>query len=90
MDWNTWWIWIGGGILLIILEIFVPAFWFLGFAIGALIIGLLLAIFGPFTSPAVTVLLFSMLSLIAWLVIRRVVGVRKGQLHVTETDVNED
>ena len=88
--WNTWWVWIAGGVILVILEVLMPIFWFLGFAIGALIVGLLLAIGGPFAgladSPELTILLFAIFSLISWLVIRRVPGARKGQ---AEKDVND-
>ena len=97
MDWNDlnlWWIWIAGGIVLVILEVFLPVFWFIGLAIGAIIVGILLAVAGPDSwlggSPAMILLLFSLFSLIAWGVIRKVVGVRKGQLHVASKDVNED
>ena len=89
MDWNVWWVWVAGGIILVILEVFLPVFWFLGFAVGAMLIGLLLAL-GIEPSTGWTILLFSIFSLIAWLVIRKVVGVRKGQLHVASKDVNED
>ena len=94
MEWNVWWLWIAGGIFLVILEIFLPVFWFIGFAVGAVLIGLLLALGGPDSwlsqSPAITVLLFAVFSLIAWFFIRRAVGIRKGQLHVAQKDVNED
>ena len=91
IDWNVWWIWVAGGIILVILEVFLPVFWFLGFAVGALIIGLLLGLGVPLgDSPAITILLFSVFSLIAWYYIRKFVGVRKGQLRVADRDINED
>jgi hypothetical protein len=35
-------------------------------------------------------LLFAVVSLVAWLVIRRAVGVREGQVKVFEHDINDD
>ena len=37
-----------------------------------------------------TLVIFAVLSVIAWVVLRRVVGVRKGQVKVIDRDVNDD
>ena len=37
-----------------------------------------------------TVLMFAIFSLVAWLVMRKVVGVRKGQTRIWDKDINED
>lgn len=93
--WSVWWIWVVGAIVLGIVEVFVPAFIFLGFAIGAAVTGILMAVGGPLAtfmmgSLPVTVLIFSVVSLVSWLMLRRVMGVRKGQSKVFTTDINED
>lgn len=95
MGWDTWWAWVAGGIGLGILEMIAPGFIFLGFAVGAVVVGVLLAIGGQVAailsgSLSVKLLVFAVASLVAWLVLRRVEGERKGQKKVWETDINED
>jgi inner membrane protein len=90
-----WWIWISAGVLMAIVEVFVPGFFFLGFSIGAVLTGLVLLAGGPFAawlgaSLPYTLVFFAALSLISWIILRRVVGVRKGQLKVWDRDINED
>jgi uncharacterized membrane protein YgcG len=52
MWWSIWWVWIVAGFLLGMLEIIVPGYIFLGFAIGAVVTGILVGIgFAP-ASPA--------------------------------------
>ena len=89
------WVWLSGGVLLGIIEVFVPGFFFLGFSSGAVITGLVLLAGGPFAtwlagSLAYTVLFFAVVSLASWIALRRIVGVRKGQLKTFDRDVNED
>lgn len=72
-----------------------PGIFFLGFSVGAVLTGLVLLAGGPFAawlgaSLPFTLLFFALLSLISWIVLRRVVGVRKGQLKVWDRDINED
>lgn len=94
MGWDVWWAWVAGGIALAILEVFAPGFIFLGFAVGAVVVGLLMAIGGSVAatltgSISVTLLVFAVCSLVAWLVLRRLEGVRKGQKKLWDTDINE-
>lgn len=92
MWWSLWWVWMVGALLLAILEVVAPAQIFLGFAVGAAGVGLalLLGIPGLAGSAPAMLLLLAVISLIAWLVIRRAVGIRKGQVKVFEHDINED
>ena len=95
MIWAVWWAWLVAALALGILEIFAPGFIFLGFAAGAAVTGLLLAVGGPLAgwmagSLPMTLLVFAVLSLVAWVALRRVVGVRKGQVKVWDRDINED
>lgn len=92
MWWSLWWVWMVGALLLAILEVVAPAQIFLGFALGSAGVGaaLLLGVPGLATSVPMMLLLFAIVSLIAWLVIRRAVGIRKGQVKVFEHDINED
>lgn len=90
--WSLWWVWIVGALALGVLEVLAPAQIFLGFAVGAALTGfaLLVGIPGLATSLPATLLVFAVLSLIAWIVIRRSVGVREGQVKVWDRDINED
>jgi membrane protein implicated in regulation of membrane protease activity len=92
---NYAWVWLSGGVLLGIVEVFVPGFFFLGFSTGAVITGLVLLAGGPFAawiagSVAYTFLFFALVSLASWIALRRIVGVRKGQLKTFDRDINED
>ena len=92
---GLWWVWISGGVILGILEVFVPGFFFLGFASGAVVTGLVMLAGGPFASYLTaslpyTLLFFALVSLVSWVLLRRMVGVRKGQLKVWDRDINED
>ena len=72
MIWTIWWAWLCVAIVLGIVEVMVPGFIFLGFAIGALAVSMLILNIGLALSLPLMVLLFSALSLIAWLVLRRI------------------
>ena len=90
-----WWGWIAGGLVIGILEVVVPGwFLFVGFAIGAVLTGAWMGLglpgaawMGAGLGNALTV--FALLSLLAWLVIRRVVGIRGGQVKTFEHDIND-
>ena len=93
--WSLWWVWVAGALALAFLEVLVSGWIFLGFAIGAALVGVILAVGGPLTaglagSLPLTLVVFAVLSLVAWLVLRRAVGVREGQVKVWERDINED
>lgn len=92
MWWSVWWVWIVGAFAVAFLEVLAPAQIFLGFAVGAAITGvaLLIGVPGLAGSMPATLLLFAVMSLVAWIVIRRVVGVRVGQVKVWDRDINED
>ncbi len=96
MNWLTeWWVWLVAAILLGILEMLAPAYIFLGFALGAAVTGVVLLIGGPLAvwlagSLPTLFLFFAVASLIAWFVLRRALGVRKGQVKVFDHDINED
>jgi len=88
---SLWWVWIIGAILLAILEVLAPAQIFLGFAAGAAGVGLLLLLGIPGLAGSVPAMLlvFAVLSLVAWIVTRRMVGVREGQIKTFDHDINE-
>ncbi len=86
----TWWVWVVAGFGLGVLEVLVPGFIFLGFAIGAVLTGVLVG-FGLLGAnvPAL-VLVFAVLSVLAWLGLRATMGVRKGQVKIWDRDVNDN
>lgn len=89
MLWQEWWVWMIAGAVLGILEVVIPGFILLGFAIGAALTGLLLwaGVLGG--SLAALLLVFAVASLIAWLVLRKVAGIRRGQVKVWNHDIND-
>ncbi len=86
---GTWWVWVVLGFALGVLEILAPGYIFLGFAIGAVLTGIVVATGLP-AGPAALVLIFAVLSVIAWLVLRRTMGVREGQVKVWDRDINDN
>jgi inner membrane protein len=86
---GTWWAWVILGFALGVLEILVPGFIFLGFAIGAVVTGVLVGVGVPAGLSAM-ILIFAVVSVLAWLVLRRVVGVREGQVKVWDRDINDN
>jgi inner membrane protein len=93
--WFEWWVWGAAAIVLAIGEILLPSFVLLGFGIGAGLIALILLAGGPLAAMIagtvpMLLLSFAVMSLIAWLVLRRVVGVRHGQVKTFDSDINDD
>ena len=87
---QTWWVWAVASIALFGLEVLAPGFIFLGFGVGAGIVALLLALGVLGSNVATIALVFAVISLLAWLVMRQVFGVRKGQVKVWDKDINDD
>lgn len=86
--WSLWWVWGAAALILGILEVLVPGFVFLGFAIGALAVALLLLNTGLTLGLPALLLIFALLSLVAWLVLRRVFALPKGQVKRFHDDIN--
>lgn len=87
---GQWWVWAVAAIALLGLEIIAPGFLFLGFGVGAGVMAILLAtgLFG--SNIAAIALTFALVSLVAWLAMRQIFGVRKGQVKVWDKDINDD
>lgn len=88
--WQEWWVWLVAAAVLGILEVFLPGFILLGFAIGAALTGILLwlGVLGP--SLAWLLLVFALGSLVAWITLRSLAGVRKGQIKHWDRDINDN
>lgn len=86
--WTVWWVWVVAGVALAVLEVLVPGFVFLGFAISAGAVALLVGVGLLGGNVPVLTLVFAVLALVAWLGLRRLVGVTKGQVKVWDKDIN--
>ena len=91
----AWWVWVVAGCVLGIFEILAPAFVFLGFAIGAVLTGVILWLGLPpagwmDASGPKHLLVFGVLSLLAWLVLRAVFGLKQGQVKTWDRDINDN
>ncbi len=84
---SIWWAWLCLALILGIAEMLIPGFIFLGFAIGAVAVSVLLAA-GLAVSVPVLLLVFAILSLAAWLILRRIFALPKGQVKRFKDDIN--
>ncbi len=90
MIWHDWWVWVVAGVVLAILEVVVPGYVFLGFSIGLMATGVLLAVgLLPLSLPLL-VLIAAVLSLVAWLGLRRVFGLPGRRPKIWDRDINDD
>ncbi len=89
MSWlTTWWVWIAGALVFAILETLAPVFVFLGFTVGAALVGLLILIGVDFGgSMAWMAVVFAAVSLASTLVFRRVFA-RDDQVKTFTDDIN--
>lgn len=91
----AWWVWIVAGCVLLVLELLVPVFVFLGFAIGAVLTGLIdwlgLPVAGWMAgSTPRHLLVFAVLSLAAWLLLVAIFGLKRGQVKRWDRDINDN
>ena len=89
-----WWVWAAAGLALGILELVVPGYVFVGFALGAVLTGAMIGLGLPgsgwmVAQPLNTLLVFALLSLAAWVILRRTLGPRQGQSRRFTRDINE-
>lgn len=88
MIWQEWWVWAAIAIGLVILELIVTGYIFLGFAVGAAFLSIVFFLgFGP--SLPVSALLFAVASLVAWIVARKVFGLKNSGVKTFDHDINE-
>jgi len=90
MWWQQGWVWVVAGIALAVLEVLAPGYIFLGFAVGAIITGVMIWV-GILGSgwPALA-FVFAVVSLIAWWAFRRLFGLPGGQVKIWDRDINDD
>ncbi|QYK42099.1 MAG: hypothetical protein KF887_02885 [Paracoccaceae bacterium] len=90
MLWQVWWVWVAGGLVIGAIEILIPGYIFLGFAIGAVATGILIGIGLLGGSFAVLLAVFALLSVLAWLGLRQAMGRRDGQVKIWTRDINDN
>ena len=88
--WQVWWVWLVFAAVLGIVELILPGFMALGFGVGAAVVGILIAAGLLGGNLAAMILVFAIGSLVGWIVLRRMAGVRSGQVKVWDRDINED
>ena len=88
--WATWWVWIVAGFALGILEVILPGYIFLGFAVGAVIVGALVGLGVLGSSIPALILVFALASLAGWYVLRRIFGQPQGSVVKWDRDINDN
>ena len=82
------WVWAAFAVVLAIAEVLIPGYILLGFAVGAGVVALLLGL-GMAVSLPVMALVFAVVSLLAWLALRKVFGIRGGSVKTFDHDIND-
>lgn len=89
MIWLNGWLWVVAALILAALELFAPGWVFMGLAAAVGLMGVLL-ISGFWTAGLpVTLVVTAALSGVVWLILRRVAGVRRGQVRIWDRDIND-
>ena len=86
---TNWWVWIAAALALAILEVFAPGFVFLGFSIGAALVGLMLMFTTQSFSLPMLFLIFAVFSLVAWLALRRIFKLPGERPKTFDHDIND-
>lgn len=90
MIWANGWLWLIAALLLALIELLLPGWVFMGIAAATAIMGLiLLAGLWPGSLP-VALVVTAILSGAIWLILRRVMGVNKGQVRIWDRDINDN
>lgn len=89
MLWDLSWVWFSAALVLATAEVLVPGYVFLGFALGALALGLVLTVI-QLGGLAITLVVFAVLSLVAYLAMRRVFGLKTGSVKIWDRDINDN
>jgi membrane protein implicated in regulation of membrane protease activity len=86
---SIWWVWLAAAIALGVLEVLAPGFIFIGFAIGALIMTGIVALFPTAMMAPAALALFAGLSLVAWIVLRQVFKSQSSGARRVTHDIND-
>jgi len=86
---GEWWVWMSAALLLATAEVIIPGWVFLGFAIGALAMGVLLLLGVAGLSLPLTLVVFAVLSLASYIGLRWMFGLKTGQVTHFDKDIND-
>lgn len=91
---QTWWIWGVAALVLAIIEVVLPSYIFLGFAIGAGLVALLILIdgwltVGPYGLTTLLVI-FAIASLFAWIALRNLFRPPSNNVKIWRKDINDN
>ncbi len=90
MWWQLAWVWVVAGAVMGALEMLLPGFFLLGFAVGAVLVGGLIWLGVLGGSLPLMLLVLALAALVTWLAARRIMGVRPGQSRIWDRDINEN
>lgn len=89
MLWELSWVWFSAALVLATAEVLVPGYVFLGFALGAFAVGLVLTVI-TVGGLAITLVIFAVFSLVAYLAMRRMFGLKTGSVKIWDRDINDN
>lgn len=84
-----WWVWLSAALVLALIEVLLPAFVFLGFAIGAAVMAILVLFLPVTLSAPVALAIFAGLSLIAWIALRLIFRNQRSGARFFQHDIND-
>ena len=86
---GVWWVWIALALLLGLAEVLLPGFIFLGFAVGAFVMAGIVVIFPSLGVPALLAV-FAIMSLLAWVGLRRAFRHQSSGARIVTRDINDN
>jgi len=94
MEWWTallqiWWVWICLALVLGLIELLAPATIFLGFALAAFVMALVVFVLPGLAAP-VLLAVFAFLSLVAWIVLRMAFRKQTSGARIVTRDINDN
>ena len=89
MIWLNGWLWLIAALVLAGLELFAPGWVFMGLAASVGFMGVLLLTGLWGAGLPLTLVVTAALSGVVWLILRRVAGIRRGQVRIWDRDIND-
>lgn len=86
---SLWWVWVCVALVLGVIELLVPAYIFLGFSVGALIMAGIVAFF-PLMNPTALLAIFAILSLVVWIILKTLFRKQSSGARIVTRDINEN
>lgn len=90
MIWSNGWLWMVAALVLAFLELLLPGFFLLGIAGAVAVMGALLLLGLWPGGLAGALVVTAILSGVIWYLLRRLVGVRDGQVRIWDRDINDN